>query len=132
MNGERYLLDTNAVISLLGGNRPLAERLEKAEWVGISIISQLEFLVFPELSEEDESLFEAFAARVEVVGLTASQRELLSRIIELRRTRQLKLPDTIIAGTALHYRAILITGDEHFSSLTELAPLKPWRSATLS
>jgi predicted nucleic acid-binding protein len=71
MNGERYLLDTNAVISLLGGNRPLAERLEKAEWVGISIISQLEFLVFPELSEEDKRLFEAFAARVEVVGLTA-------------------------------------------------------------
>jgi predicted nucleic acid-binding protein len=125
MNGERYLLDTNAVISLLGGNRPLAERLEKAEWVGISIISQLEFLVFPELSEEDHNLFEAFAARVEVVGLTASQRELLSRIIELRRTRQLKLPDAIIAGTALHYRAILITEDEHFSSVTELAPLKP-------
>ena len=40
MNGRRYLLDTNAIITLL-------QQLEDAEGVGISVISQLEFLVFP-------------------------------------------------------------------------------------
>jgi tRNA(fMet)-specific endonuclease VapC len=125
MSGERYLLDTNAVISLLGGNKALAERLEQADWIGISIISQLEFLVFPELSKEDKGLFEAFAARVEVVGLTASQRELLSQITELRRTRKLKLPDAIIAGTALYHNATLITEDGHFSAVPDLNVLEP-------
>jgi tRNA(fMet)-specific endonuclease VapC len=125
MNGKRYLLDTNAVISLLSGNKALAERLEQADWIGISIISQLEFLVFPKLSKEDEGLFDAFAARVEVVGLTDSQRELLSRIIELRRTHKLKLPDAIIAGTALYYEATLITGDGHFNAVPNLNVLEP-------
>jgi hypothetical protein len=45
MNGKRYLLDTNAVISLLSGNQALASRLEEAAWVGISVVSQLEPLI---------------------------------------------------------------------------------------
>ena len=45
MSGKRrFLLDTNAVVSLLAGNRELAVQLESAEYVGISIISYLEFL----------------------------------------------------------------------------------------
>ncbi len=48
MNGEmnRYLLDTNAVVALLQGHTGLAQHLADAEWVGISIITQLEFLAF--------------------------------------------------------------------------------------
>lgn len=120
MTGRRYLLDTNAVISLLGGNRPLAERLERAEWTGISVISQLEFLAFPELAEADRGLFGAFVQRVEVIGLTFSQLDLIERITELRRTRKLKLPDAIVAGTALHHSAALVTADRHFEGVSEL------------
>lgn len=36
MSGERYLLDTNAVVALLRGEPILRQRLENAEWVGIS------------------------------------------------------------------------------------------------
>lgn len=44
MSGKnRLLLDTNAVVSLLAGNRKLAEQLEAAECVGISVITYLEF-----------------------------------------------------------------------------------------
>ncbi len=40
MSGDRrFLLDTNAVVSLLSGNRQLAEQLETAEFVGISVIT---------------------------------------------------------------------------------------------
>jgi hypothetical protein len=53
MPGERYLLDTNAIIALLQGNQQLIELLQDAEWIGISIISQIEFLVFPGLNEAD-------------------------------------------------------------------------------
>ncbi|HEY9607824.1 hypothetical protein [Allocoleopsis sp.] len=52
MRGERYLLDTNAIIALLQGNQQLIELLQDAEWIGISIISQIEFLVFPGLYED--------------------------------------------------------------------------------
>jgi len=47
MSGERYLLDTNAIVCLLRGDQALHQRLQRAEWVGISILSQIEFLAFP-------------------------------------------------------------------------------------
>lgn len=72
-----------------------------------------------------KDLFEAFAARVEVVGLAASQQELLSHIVELRRARKLKLPDAIIAGTARYQRATLLTGDRHFGDVPGLNVLEP-------
>ncbi len=53
MNGERYVLDTNAIIALLRGNAPLLRRLSEAEWIGISILSQIEFLAFPDLSDKE-------------------------------------------------------------------------------
>ena len=38
MSGNRrFVLDTNAVVSLLAGNRKLAEQLDSADYVGISV-----------------------------------------------------------------------------------------------
>ncbi len=51
MSGKNsYLLDTNAVIALLQGNEKLLEILKPARWIGISVISQIEFLVFPDMT----------------------------------------------------------------------------------
>jgi predicted nucleic acid-binding protein len=53
MSGGRYLLDTNAIVCLLRGDQALHQRLRRAEWVGISVLSQIEFLAFPNLSAND-------------------------------------------------------------------------------
>ena len=111
MNGKRYLLDTNAVVALLRGHPPLLKLLCDAEWVGISVISQIEFLAFAGLSEPDRLAFGAFAQRADIVGLTADALPLLSAIIQLRQQHRLKLPDAIIAATALCERASLVTAD---------------------
>lgn len=60
MNGNRYLLDTNAIIALLQKDASLIKLLQSADWVGISVISQLEFLAFSGLSEADKQLFQQF------------------------------------------------------------------------
>ena len=121
MNGERYLLDTNAIIAVLRGDEPVLERLRKAQWVGISILSQIEFLAFPDLPDQDKLCFAQFLERVEVVGLDRSQLQLIERIIEGRRLHRLKLPDAIIVGTAVHSAASLVTGDRQLLSLTGIA-----------
>jgi len=72
MPGERYLLDTNAITALLQGNQQLIEFLQDAEWIGISIISQIEFLVFPALNEADRQLFNEFLQRVEIIWIESS------------------------------------------------------------
>jgi tRNA(fMet)-specific endonuclease VapC len=117
MNGERYLLDTNAIVCLLRGDQALHQRLQRAEWVGISILSQIEFLAFPNLSANDRGIFQQFADSIDVVGLDRAERSLIDRVVILRAQYRLKLPDAIIAATAIERAAILITEDRQLQKL---------------
>lgn len=122
MSGKRYLLDTNAIIALLQGSSALVTLLQNAEWVGISVISQIEFLAFSGLSESDINLFAEFLKRVEVIDLAASNNLLIEQIIQIRlQYGGVKLPDAIIASTALQVGASLVTGDRELSKVTSLA-----------
>jgi len=125
MSGKlRAMLDTNAVVSLLAGNRELSMRLERAEYVGISIITYLEFLAFDGLSENDRDCFAAFCKRVDIESLTVEDNGLLQRALDLRSSYRLKLPDAIIGATALSRNAILITNDAHFSDIPAITAQK--------
>ena len=120
MSGKlRCVLDTNAVVSLLNGNRALATRLEAAVYVGISVITYLEFLVFDGLSDNDRNSFKLFCSRVEIVPL-AHDDELSDKTLMLRTKHRLKLPDAIIGATALCRNALIITNDSHFSGISSL------------
>ncbi|PSB25161.1 PIN domain-containing protein [Stenomitos frigidus] len=120
MNGNRYLLDTNAIIALLRGNQQVLQQLQTSEWLGISIISQLEFLSFSGLSENDREVFDQFLERVEVIGLDPSQGDLIELAIQLRQQSRLPLPDVIIAATAMHANAALITADQELQTIQAL------------
>ncbi len=120
MNGK-FLLDTNAVVGLLKGNASLIQTLQAATWVGISVITELEFLSFPDLSTTDESLFQQFKSRVEVIDLQASDDKLLTRIIEIRRSGKVKLPDAIIAAMTIESNATLLSQDVGFSKMPLLS-----------
>lgn len=120
MSGKRYQLDTNAIVALLKGSTALVELLQDAEWIGISVISQIEFLAFSQISEEDRRLFEQFIERVEVINLVADNNSLIEQIIQIRIQYRLKLPDAIVASSALQARAILVTADKEFVKVTNL------------
>ena len=125
MSGARYLLDTNAIVLLLNGSSGVAGLLRSASWVGISVVSHLEFLAYSGLGAEDEALFACFCKRVETVGLAADDDELLAETIRLRREARLKLPDAIIAATALSREATLITADDDFKQVSSLDVVSP-------
>lgn len=120
MSGNRYILDTNAIVALLQGNAQLIQLLQKADWIGISIISQIEFLVFPGLTESDRQLFQEFLQRVEVIDLTTTNTALIHKIMEIRQQYRLKLPDVIIAAMTIHHSASLITADREFAKVNVL------------
>ena len=88
MSGNRYLLDTNAMIALLQKNSNLVRLLQNADWIGISVISQIEFLAFSGLSEADLELFEGFLRRVEVISLSSQNKLLIDRIISIRQHKE--------------------------------------------
>ena len=120
MNGNRYLLDTNAIVALLQKNQNLIKLLQNSEWIGISVISQLEFLVFTGLTEADKQLFQQFLKRVEVIDLSSQNSSLMKQIILIRQQYRLKLPDAIIAAVAIQNSAKLVTRDVQLNRVAEL------------
>lgn len=116
----RYLLDTNAVVSLLQGNPSLEEMLSDASWIGMSVITELEFLAFPDLSSADERIFNAFKKKIAILSLDSNDQHLIRSIIELRCSKTLKLPDAIIAAKAIGQNATLITADTDFIKVPNL------------
>ena len=120
MSGNRYLLDTNAVIALLQGNSNLINLLKDADWLGISVISQIEFLAFSDLTEADIKLFQRFLKRVSVINLSSENELLIKQIISIRQQYRLKLPDAIIAAMAKQNSATLVTRDRQLDKVADL------------
>ncbi len=120
MNGNRFILDTNAIIALLKGNTELLNSLKRISWVGISIVSYMEFLVFPDLSSEDKALFNTFVQRVNVIDLEFSNKQLLDTVISNRIKYGIKLPDSIIISTAIINNAKLVTADKQILSIPNI------------
>lgn len=89
------------------------------------MVSYLEFLAYTGITSEDEILFADFCDRIDIIGLSIDELELLNETTRLRREYHLKLPDAIIAATALTKVATLVTADKDFRKLNELKIINP-------
>jgi len=101
----KWLLDTNTVLYLLGGR--LASPLAPGEYC-LSVISEMELLSYPSLDERAEQQIRSFLSTVSVIGLSDQVRE---AAIRLRRQTGLRLPDAIVAATAVVLDAEVLTND---------------------
>ena len=101
----KIVLDTNAILYLLGGK--LAQALPPGQYL-ISVISEMELLSYPSLNESEQLRLQGFLSELTVVDITEEVKELA---IRLRKQHLLKLPDAIVAATALAFGATLITND---------------------
>lgn len=116
----KIFLDTNAIIELLNKNIKVIEAIADVQDIYISIINELEFKAFSGLSLNDINLFDEFASIITVLDLKTSDRALKNKIIEIRNFYKIKLPDAIVAATAIINDAELITSDKGFSKVKEL------------
>ena len=80
----------------------------------ISVITRIELLSKQNMKPEEEAVILKFLTDVVILPLDES---IERKTIEIRRARKLKLPDSIIAATAIVSDAILITNDQHLSQL---------------
>lgn len=118
--GLNYVVDTNAFVSFFQGDKNVNELLTAADSLAISIISYIEYLSFPDIGEDDRSLFMNFAKNCQLLNIDASQAEFLKLCIDLRSRYRLKLPDSIIAAQAIDSGYGLVTADKGFQKITEL------------
>ncbi len=118
MTDRAFLLDTNAVIYLVTqGNvipADLERELNEAD-LFVSVITEIELFAKPQLEpDEEKNLRDFLTDRVTTINITNNVKE---TTIALRRSAKLKLPDCIIAATAIARDIPLLTADESLLQL---------------
>ena len=126
--GTGFLLDSNTVIYLCNGGMPEKAidflRIEVGKGIYLSVISEIELLGFNSPSEREALIVESFVAGSSVIPLI---RPIILKTIDIRKAYKIKLPDAIIAATALMYDFTLISrNDEDFRKITGLKYINPF------
>ncbi|MEX0268787.1 type II toxin-antitoxin system VapC family toxin [Leptolyngbyaceae cyanobacterium UHCC 1019] len=122
MNHSLMVLDTNIALYYLGGRLtdPLPDGLYH-----VSIITEMELLSYPNLSQAEEQQICSFLAQLLIVAIDEPIKKMA---IDLRKQYRLKLPDAIISATAQSLKALLLTNDLKLSSIpilqTQSLPIK--------
>ena len=118
MSGTRFLLDTNFAIGLL---RSDATAIELQQRLGVptdgnmlSQISRIELLGYPRMIASDELQIRKFVSFCNVLPIDDA---IEAKTIDLRRATSLKLPDAIIAATALVHDLALVTLDQRLGQV---------------
>ena len=120
MSGNNYLLDTNIVLYLLGGDKVLAGILDE-KVPHISFITEMELLSSPKLTSKDEKEIKSFLKVCMIFDINPDIKNLA---IQIRKSMFLKLPDSIIAATADYLNIPLLTADTEFNKLKSLSILQ--------
>ena len=112
---ERLIvLDTNVALFYLSGR--LVNPLPNATYF-VSVVTEIELLSYPNLTPVVEVEIRDFLAQIIVVDINYHIKELG---IALRKNYKLKLPDAVVAATAQHENADLLTNDSKLMNLAEI------------
>jgi predicted nucleic acid-binding protein len=114
MSGNRFLLDTNAILYMLGGDITLSEFLFEKQ-LYISIITEMELLSYKNITIKEQKIITTFLKELIVININD---DIKANTIELKKKFHLKLPDCIIAGTSSWLKIPLVTSDKQFKTIT--------------
>jgi predicted nucleic acid-binding protein len=125
--GKGYLIDSNVVIGYLDNKLP-AHGMKLLNPIidnipCISIITKIEVLRYNS-SDEAYLVLEEFIAESRVYDLN---NEIVNHTIRICKSSKIKLPDAIIAATAIVHDLKLVTRNlTDFKKLDSLELLNPW------
>ena len=126
MEQPQYLIDTNAVIDYLGKKIPF-HGMEFMNNVidsvpNVSVITKIEVLGFNAPEEHSQTLI-SFMNDATVLDLTGN---IVDATIDILKKFKVKLPDAIIAATAMIYGLVLISRNTNdFKNIQDLQLIDP-------
>lgn len=123
-----FLLDTNIMIYHLGNTleidsffsdvKPISDK------INYSFISNIELLSFPRLTIMEQNKIELLLSMFNKIAFNP---EIEKLTIQIRRTKQLKIPDAIIAASAIYSKSTLVTRNtKDFNDIQKLKLLNPF------
>jgi hypothetical protein len=117
MNGNKLVLDTNAVIDYLNGVDTVVRFI--GERVGadllVSVVTRMELLSYRRLDGDGEAAIRRFLGATTVIPLDG---EVEAIAIDLRRKTGGKLPDAIVSASAVWANALLVTTENRMPKLS--------------
>lgn len=126
--GVKYLWDTNTAIYYLQQQFPpkaekfIDESLSNSG-VAISAITEIELLCWRTTSKKDIQVLQSFIDDSLVFEL---DKDIKLKTVNIRKKHKIKLPDAIIAATALVHDLTLLTNNvRDFKTIPELTFLNP-------
>lgn len=117
MNGNKILLDTNAFIYFFEGQNKITHLVVNTPEIYFSAISEIELLSASHLTQSEMDSIKAFLSlchRVELIS------EIIDQTIMIRRQYRFRIPDAVIAASALHLQMPLVSADTDFKKIAGL------------
>lgn len=127
--GVKYLWDTNTAIYYLQKQFPpdaekFMDSLLQNGQPAISTITEIELLCWKTATEKDIIVLLNFINDALVIEL---EQAIKLKTAEIRKANRIKLPDAIIAATALVYDLELITRNiNDFKNISGIKLINPW------
>lgn len=123
----KYFIDSNIFIYAAAGLQESIDILSEAvssNWSGYSTITRIEVLGYKKFSKDEEiKLFRMLSCFHECEII----KPVVDKVIELRKSGSIKIPDAIIAAGAIIHDAKLITRNvSDFKDVMELKVLNPF------
>lgn len=124
----KYIWDTNTAIYYLQQVFPekvevFVDSLLEESPIAISAITEIELLCWRNAAPTDLKLIENF---IEDCLLIELSKPVKLQTIEIRKLYKIKLPDAIIAASALVYDLTLLSRDLNFKQIENLKLINPW------
>ena len=123
MSGDKFLIDTNILIYLTQGRLRISDFAKKRGNLYISSVTYIEALGYPFPNQDEEKATTELCEIFERIFLT---KEVEAQTILIRKSNKIKLPDAIIAATAMCYNLTLVThNSDDFKNIQGLKILNP-------
>ncbi|WBA42418.1 type II toxin-antitoxin system VapC family toxin [Hymenobacter canadensis] len=131
--GAGYIADTNVVIDLVLGRLPMSsatwlDTQLAAQQIAVSVITRIE-LLGKLVPDSEASFLQSF---VQAVAILPIDEPVVQQTILLRQQHRIKLPDALIAATAIAHGLPLLTRNvSDFNSIIGIQVLNPHEAAQL-
>ncbi len=116
MSGNRVVIDTNVAIYFLLGDEKVADYFYSFSPV-FSFVSELELLSGSDFTDLQTAEIQLFLSKQTILDYIPA---IKSHILNIRKRKKIKLPDAIIAATAMYFDIPLVSSDKGFKGIEGL------------
>lgn len=129
--GMKYLWDTNTAIYFLQRQFPLSaeqfiDSILQENPPALFAITEIELMCWKTAGDDDLKVLANF---IEDSVIFELEKDIKIKTVALRKSYKIKLPDAIIAATAIVYNLTLLTRNvSDFSRIENLTLINPWEA----